>query len=167
MLIKQTHKKHKKIKINTQKIMRHCVRNFIIGFLLLWFPLQGFAAPGMSFCRHNHVPPPAMQATMQYHHAGHDCDHHQNTSCAKHQTQCDDCGYCHLAGAPALLHTPTGLSDNASFSFKFAFETHFPQFFPEQPQRPPHALFSRILPNFDLQCRAMGYSAHGQPHALL
>jgi hypothetical protein len=34
------------------------------------------------------------------------------------------------------------LSDNASFSFKFAFDTHFPPLFSEQPQRPPHALFS-------------------------
>lgn len=122
--------------------MRHCLRNFILGFLLLWLPLQGFAATGMSFCRHDHTPPPAMQAGMQDHHEGHDCSHGQDTPSATPQTQCDDCGYCHLGGAPALPSTPAGLSDNASFSFKFAFDTHFPRFFPEQPQRPPHARFS-------------------------
>jgi len=122
--------------------MRHCLRNFILGFLLLWLPLQGFAAVGMSFCRHDHTPPPAMQAGMQDHHVGHDCGQYQDTSSATPQTQCDDCGYCHLGGAPALLFTPTRFSDNASFSFKFTFETHYPLFFPEQPQRPPLALFS-------------------------
>ncbi len=134
-------KTHKKI--NAQlKIMKHCLRNLILGFLLLWLPLQGFAAAGMSFCRHDHTPPPAMQDRMQDHHAGHDCGHDQDTPSATSQMQCDDCGYCHMGGAPALLPTSAGLSDNASFSFKFAFDTHFPQLFPEQPQRPPYARFS-------------------------
>ena len=122
--------------------MRHCLRNFILGFLLLWLPLQGFAAAGMSFCRHDHTPPPAVQAGMQDHPGGHDCGHAQETPSATPQIQCDDCGYCHLGGAPALLPTSAGLSDSASFSFKFAFDTHFPLFFPEQPQRPPHARYS-------------------------
>lgn len=122
--------------------MRHRLRNLILGFLLLWLPLQGFAAVEMSFCRHDHTQPPAMQAGMQVHHDGHDCGHDQDAPSATPQTQCDNCGYCHLGGAPALLPAPAGLSDNASFSFKFAFDTHFPPLFSEQPQRPPHALFS-------------------------
>jgi hypothetical protein len=133
----QSHKK-----INTQKIMKPRLRNLILGFLLLWLPLQGFAAVEMSFCRHDHTPPPAMQAGMQDHQDSHDCGHDQNTPSATAQTQCDNCGYCHLGGAPALLPELAGLSDNASFSFKFVFDTHFPPLFPEQPQRPPHALFS-------------------------
>ena len=120
--------------------MRHCLRNLILGFLLLWLPLQGFAAAGMSFCRHHQTPPPAMQAGMQDHDIGHNCGH--DAPSVTPQTQCDDCGYCHLAGAPALLPTLAGMPDNASFSFKFAFNTDFPLFFPEQPQRPPHAFFS-------------------------
>lgn len=122
--------------------MKHCLRNFILGFLLLWLPLQGLAAAGMPYCRHDHTPPPAMQTGIQDQHAGHDCGHEQNAPSAATQTQCDDCGYCHLGAAPALLSTPAGLCDSARFSFKFAFDTHFPLFFPEQPQRPPHNPFS-------------------------
>jgi hypothetical protein len=122
--------------------MRHYLRKLILGFLLLWLPLQGFAAAGMSFCQHDHTPPPAAQAGMQDQHAGHDCGHDQDSPSATTQTQCDDCGYCHLGGAPALLPKPADLSDIASFSFKFAFDTHFPLFFPQQPQRPPLARFS-------------------------
>jgi len=124
------------------KNMMHGLRNFILGFLLLWLPLQGFAATGMTFCRHNHTPPVAVQAETQVNHEGHDCGHMQDQTSATPQMQCDDCGNCHLGGAPALLHTLTGLSDSASYAFNFAFDTHFPLFFPEQPQRPPHSHFS-------------------------
>lgn len=121
--------------------MKQALRNFILGFLLLWLPLQGLAAAGMSYCRHDHTPP-AVQAGMSGHHGDHDCCHDQDSPSASHQTPCDDCGYCHLAGAPALLTTPVGLGYDASFSFKFVFDTHFPLFYPEQPQRPPLAFLS-------------------------
>lgn len=131
-------------KINARKTMKHRLCNFILGFLLLWLPLQGFAATGMTFCRHDHSPPPAHAGMHDHHgvHDGHDCSHGQDSSPASPQTQCDDCGYCHICGAPALLPVPAGLNSGAGFSFKFAFDTHFPLFFPEQPQRPPRTFFS-------------------------
>lgn len=122
--------------------MKQLLRNLILGFLLLWLPLQGFAAVGMAFCRHDHTPPPAVQAEVPGHHVDHDCGHDQDSPSATPQTPCDDCGYCHLGGAPALPPTPAGLGYDAGFSFKFVFDTHFTLFFPEQPQRPPHAFFS-------------------------
>jgi hypothetical protein len=126
--------------------MKQLSRNFILGFLLLWLPLQGFAAASMSYCRHEHSPPPALHAGMHEQHGqhgGHDCGHDQNSSASSSShILCDDCGFCHLGAAPALLSTPVALSNEAGFSFKFSFDTRFSLFFPEQPQRPPHALFS-------------------------
>ncbi|MDD5329265.1 MAG: hypothetical protein PHX38_04615 [Sulfuricella sp.] len=122
--------------------MKQRLRKLILAFLLLWLPLQGFAATGMSYCRHDHTPP---HAAMHGQHAmagSHVCCHDQNSSSPQHQTSGDDCGYCSLAGAPALLPTVAGLTDDAGFSFKFDFDTHFPLIFPEQPQRPPYASFS-------------------------
>ncbi len=121
--------------------MKQRLRKLILAFLLLWLPLQGFAATGMSYCRHDHTPAPA-HAAMHDQHAmagGHDCCHNQDASSAPQQTSCDDCGYCHLGCAPALLPTAVGLTDGAGFSFKFSFDTRFPLIFPEQPQRPPYA----------------------------
>jgi hypothetical protein len=122
--------------------MKQLLRKFILGFLLLWLPLQGFAATGMSFCRHDHTPPPAMQIGMHHDHHGGDCSHGQDTPSASSQTPCDDCGYCHLGGAPALLPTFFGFNDTARFSFEFIFDSHLSLFFPEQPQRPPLTHFS-------------------------
>ena len=122
--------------------MKRLLRNFILAFLLLWLPLQGVAAAGMSFCRHDHTPPAAAHSTMNDHQDGHACSHDQDASSTSSQTSCDDCGYCHLGGAPALLPTLAALSDGAGFSFKFVFDSHFTLFFPEQLQRPPHAFFS-------------------------
>jgi hypothetical protein len=123
--------------------MKHALRKLILGFLLLWLPLQGFAAAGMSFCRHDHTPPAAMQsADHQNHHQDHDCCPQSDTDTGSSQNLCDDCGYCHLGAAPALLPAAVALHDEARFSFKFSFDTTFPLFYPEQPQRPPHQLFS-------------------------
>ncbi|HUW50601.1 MAG TPA: hypothetical protein VMV75_06265 [Sulfuricella sp.] len=123
--------------------MKQLLHKFILGFLLLWLPLQGFAATGMSFCRHDHTPPHAMQTGMHHDHNGGDCSHGQDApSASSSQTQCDDCGYCHLGGAPALLPALFGLNNTAGFSFKFAFDSHLQLFFPEQPQRPPLTRFS-------------------------
>lgn len=121
--------------------MKQTLRNLILGFLLLWLPLQGFAAFGMTFCRHDHTPP-AVQAVMPGNHADHDCGHDQDSPSASPQTPCDNCGDCHLGGAPALLTAPAGLGHDAGFSFKFVFDMHYPLFFPEQPQRPPLSLLS-------------------------
>lgn len=127
--------------------MKQRLQKLILGFLLLWLPLQGFASAGMTFCRHDHARTAAAHASMEDHHGmyhdGHACDDDQNSPATPHhQTPCDDCGYCHLGTAPALLFTPAALNDAAGFSFKFAFASHFSLFFPEQPQRPPHTLIS-------------------------
>lgn len=124
--------------------MKRLLRNLVLGFLLLWLPVQGIAASGMAFCRHDHSLP-AAHASMHDQHgipSGHDCCPQQDSSATSPQTLCDDCGYCHLGGAAALLPAPVGMRSDAVFSFKFTSDTHFPLFFPEQPQRPPHAQFS-------------------------
>lgn len=121
--------------------MKHALRQLILGFLLLWLPLQGFAAAGMSFCRHDHTPPAVMQEA-GHQHQGHDCCPQSDNDASTSQNFCDDCGYCHLGAAPALLPAAVALHDQAGFSFKFSFNTTFPLFYPEQPQRPPHNLFS-------------------------
>ena len=122
--------------------MTPLLRKFILGFLLLWLPLQGFAATAMPFCRHNHNPQAAMQIGMHHDHQGDNCCHEHGAPSSSSQTQCDDCGYCHLGGAPALLPTLFGFNDTAGFSFKFVFDSYLSHFFPEQPQRPPLARFS-------------------------
>lgn len=125
--------------------MKHMLRQFVLGFLLLWLPLQGLAAAGMSFCRHDHTPPAATQhADDPSAHLAHDCCPQHDGASASDQQQnlCDDCGYCHLGAAPALLPAAVSLAGAASFSFKFPFHSAFSLFYPEQPQRPPHTLFS-------------------------
>lgn len=123
--------------------MKHLLRQFVLAFLLLWLPLQGFAAAGMSFCRHDHTPPAAMQEMdHQAMHQGHDCCPQSDTDAGSSQNLCDDCGYCHLGAAPALLPTAAALHGEATFSFKFTLHSAFSLFYPEQPHRPPHTLFS-------------------------
>lgn len=130
--------------------MKHRLRTFILGFLLLWLPLQGFATVGMTCCRHSqdkHAAMLAMQQAQQAHqHCGHppthDCAHHQDSTSGTSHNPCDDCSYCHLGTAPALLYTAFTLNEEASFAFNFPLDAHFVQIFPEQLQRPPHTFFS-------------------------
>lgn len=114
------------------------LRKLLLIFLVMWLPLQGYAATTVTCARHHATPAPAT-GDMHDQHAmtdGH-CVSSPETPAAAPQPPCDDCGSCHVV-APALLPAMLSLSDEAGYSFAFAFNMHFPLIFPEQPQRPPY-----------------------------
>ena len=88
------------------------LRRLLISVLLLWLPLQALAAVTMPFCRHTQdarvMQPSQEQAHAAHHvHAQHDHAapvHPGADPGAPHGAiDCNDCGSCHLACAPAVL----------------------------------------------------------------
>lgn len=119
--------------------MKPLLRKLVLIFLVMWLPLQGYAAATVVCVRH-YQPAPMQMPDLQNQHAmadGH-CDHGQEMPAATSQAPCDDCGSCHVI-APALLPAIIGLNHEAGFSFAFPFNMHFSLIFPEQPQRPPYS----------------------------
>lgn len=66
-------------------------------FAAFWLPLQAIAATAMPFCRHgeaHRAVPPVVAADPMEH-----CAMHGAPAADDHGLNCDDCGFCHLAGA--------------------------------------------------------------------
>jgi hypothetical protein len=109
------------------------MRSLALLLLLIWLPLQGVAAIAMPFCGHQQVPAGAA--------GGHDGDHHEHAS-ADHAVppgNCDDCGVCQLACAPAMpsqssLPAMSAATQRATFVRGMP-----PPFVPDPLQRPPLA----------------------------
>jgi hypothetical protein len=111
----------------------------VIALALLWLPLQAIAAVVMPFCVHG-----SSQSTM---HSNSEHDHHHDGSHSEPHHQpgglqdCNDCGACNLACAPAVPASATLLSAppvTAPLHFHF---TRAGLFIPEQPQPPPNSRF--------------------------
>lgn len=109
----------------------------------LWLPFQAVAAEGMSMCRHGQSPQPVPAAQATDH-----CAMHQDAAAqqepadvanaADHGLGCDQCGFCHLAGAgymPAAERVPAAAPANRSFAAPIALIP--PSHIPEPPQQPP------------------------------
>ena len=132
-------------------------RSILSVAIVLWLPLQGYAAVAMPFCQHNMAANSAHTHNgtadhSQHHHDGHSghmaqTDAPNDRAGISHTShvgsddtgglRCNNCGACHLACAPAivaivsvpLLITGSVLESALADSPQF--------FYPEQPQRPP------------------------------
>ena len=114
----------------------------LVLFAALWLPLQAVTALAMPFCRHG-----APQAVVQTEVAAMPCEHaaehapaptHSPDKAGQVCHACDNCSYCHLAGASAL---PLALNAQPEFpaarDYALPAERILVSHIPEQPQRPP------------------------------
>jgi hypothetical protein len=126
--------------------------------MILWLPLQGFAALAMPFCKHGfHLSAPAHMTAEAQVHAGPQHAHHgEQSSSDSHQHHaahagthdhdgppsglaCNDCGVCHLACSPAAPTSPCTVETVGTQSFTPFSATLPPLFVPKQRHRPPLA----------------------------
>jgi hypothetical protein len=117
------------------------LRNLILVFIMLWLPLQGFAATSMSVCQHNEQP--AQQAQHDMMHAVHDVgsEHHgHDQHPAKGDLSCDNCAMCHMCGAMGIPAVSAALNIKPASLINTPALTRFSQVYLEQPQRPPLVL---------------------------
>lgn len=115
------------------------LRNFILIFIMLWLPLQGFAAASMSVYPRSEQPlPPAQHDMTQASRDGGYAHHRHDQDSVKSDLSCDDCVMCHM-GMPMVLVSEV-------FNIKPLSGIHLPpltrfsQVYLEQPQRPPLVL---------------------------
>lgn len=132
------------------------MRRFIAILLMLWFPVQGWAAFAMPFCQHAANVAKAAEALSQPEAEAVDhCQHHSEAPfqhseaqfqyseappAADHAAdlaQCDHCTACHLAHTPMLTPLPLSLPCTAPAQRAENAAVFYYQLFPEQPQRPP------------------------------
>lgn len=128
-------------------------RSLIAVLMVLWLPLQGFAAVAMPFCKHamhgtQSIAPghghPGQQAVAEH-------AHHRAAATSEHGTppsphthgsvglDCNDCGACHLACAPAVLPAQKDLLVVSGEHYPEVSPSVPPLFIPEQHKRPPLA----------------------------
>lgn len=122
------------------------MRRLIAMLLMLWFPVQGWAALAMPFCQHaaNAAMTAETLAQPVADVAEHCQQHNNKTSPAGAQpvadsAQCDHCAACHLAHTPMLMPLPLNLSGSVPTQRVESPAVFYYQIFPEQPQRPPLA----------------------------
>lgn len=118
-------------------------RQIFAILLMLWFPVQGWAALAMPICMHasSHHAVAQQDAGLaasvaDKHHA-----HHAPESPAQTvDGQCDHCAACHLSHTPTLTPQTLVLSFVVPAQRAESCLVFYYQLFPEQPQRPPLAL---------------------------
>lgn len=114
----------------------------LLGFMLVWLPLQGYAVEVMSTCQRHHDHAIATENTEHAGcHGAHDSAA-QPPAFAKANLACDDCASCHLISQPALVMKPLFIGLENIQPQRFIYSVNFSAFFPEQPQRPPLTFFS-------------------------
>lgn len=123
--------------------MKIFLARLLLAFMLVWLPLQGYASGTMTFCAHQHDEG-AMQMAAGEHAGchGHEATPQHDKTSAKSDAACDNCFSCQLIAQPALTVAPLALGLDSGGSFQAPSNLSFTLFFPEQPQRPPLALFS-------------------------
>ena len=122
-------------------LMKNTLARFLLAFMLLWLPLQAYAAQTMPFCQNHHGHATALAEAPQ-HEGCHGQQGHNASSISKISLACDDCSSCHAIYQPALLFSPILLGIDAVRAQQPLLAASFSLFFPEQPQRPPLAIFS-------------------------
>ena len=88
------------------------VHRFFLCIVMLWLPLQGYAAVIMPFCQHALGDAGGAPMSGDQEHQHHDGkaangEHHHG-----HDTKgfaCNDCGACHLACCSSILPSPVSL----------------------------------------------------------
>ena len=133
-------------------------RSILTATMIMWLPLQGFAAVAMPFCQHGFRASASqrvtarslMQAGMQRVHHGAQSTPESDQQHAAHAGMrhphdsagglaCNDCGVCHLACSPAALSSPSAIEPVGTQSFWQSSPTTPPLFVPEQRTPPPLA----------------------------
>jgi hypothetical protein len=124
-------------------------RSILTALMILWLPLQGFAAVAMPFCKHGFYAsahsisqsPPAHAETRHVHsHAQSASDSHRlhaNTHQRDGSLTCNDCGVCHLACSPLAPTSLNPIERVCAQSFMQFSPALPPAFFPEQQTPPP------------------------------
>jgi hypothetical protein len=136
----------------------HRWRSILSALMLLWLPLQGYAAVAMPFCKHGfhgtasghmnaqslvhvemgHVHHGARSTSDSHeHHAARAGMHHQGGS--QGTLDCHDCGVCHLACSPAAPTSHNAIEALGAQCFVLFSPTLPPLFVPEQRTPPPLA----------------------------
>ncbi len=116
---------------------------------MLWLPLQAIAAVSMPFCPHGGMAGVAQTSAHAHHH--HDdtaagSGHHGSPYGDQHPAagslqQCNNCGACNLACAPAVPVSPLLLA-GVTTTAQPQFAAHSRGLFiPDQPQPPPNSRF--------------------------
>lgn len=130
---------------------------FLVVFISLWLPLQGYGAVTMPFCKHGMAA--AANAAESGHsgdhsaastgrgaaaHGAHAADYSGHSNTAKDSGSalaCNNCGACHLACSPLLLSAPAVFAAAEPAVFETKPLESFLSFSPEQLQRPPVSAF--------------------------
>lgn len=119
-------------------------RKAIIWLVLLWLPVQGFAAGFMPFACHKHDTASSALSQHDGHHheshAHHSHDQAESDDGLSHALACDNCNLCQLCGALAL--PAAALKDHAPLSsgVDATMTPRLQSFIPALPHRPPRAL---------------------------
>jgi ferredoxin len=107
----------------------------VIALLLLWLPLQAVAAVAMPFCTHG------WSQTTLHGGSGHDHHHDPSQPASHHHASgpqdCNGCGACNLACAPAIPASAALLSPPPVTAPLQLHLSRAGLFIPEQPQPPP------------------------------
>lgn len=119
--------------------MKLVLARVMFTIMLLWLPLQGYAALSMPFCQdtHHHH---AMSGTQDS--DGDCCPGEEHDGHHTKALTCDDCSFCHLCTQGALFFNLPPVADNVTKVEPSHSTTAFKLYFPEQPQRPPLARIS-------------------------
>jgi hypothetical protein len=113
--------------------MSRVLRLIVVFAAALWLPLQAVAAVFLPLCQH-HV---STEGVAQ---GAHPCDSHDAAPAEPLQDDCDQCGFCQLAGASTLPATSV-----ASFALPLDGKNAVPpaptfnSYIPEPPHHPPKA----------------------------
>jgi hypothetical protein len=123
------------------------IRIFVVGLLMLWLPVQAVAAVAMPFCPHGGAAD-AGASSHEHHHPDsstpasehHGSRHSNPDTAAGGLQQCNNCGACNLACAPAVPASEVALSEVRVTVQPVFLATSFELFIPDQPQPPPDFL---------------------------
>jgi hypothetical protein len=117
-------------------------RGLVLVVVMLWLPMQGFAAVAMPFCMHALGDSGGVQMNGAHHHQHH--NHHGPSPGDTHHDQstptgllCNECGACHLACAPVAPCVTVSLVAPGGHAFGFLPPASPSLFIPEQLERPP------------------------------
>jgi hypothetical protein len=118
--------------------MNHRIARFLLLVAALWLPVQTSAALAMSSCRHAPLQAAVEMADHTAMEAGTPCHETATPDQAMHDTGCDNCQTCHMAGAGFMPSTvsPTGLMPTAN-AYSLPAIMAPPSHISEPPQQPP------------------------------
>jgi hypothetical protein len=108
-------------------------RRLVIFFLLFWLPQQGWGVSVMPFTRHGGIMWMQSAADMSCHSG----NHARSADTTTTQPNCDSCGFCHLAGAPAATVAARLFSPLTGGDAPLAVELPPPDAVPDTFYRPP------------------------------